>query len=420
MCDVQLQRHAHGFLWAKNSDREASEPQLIRRYAAVRGDTTRLLQATYLSLPQVSDRHAVILSQPGWIWGAEMGANDCGVVIGNTAVFSRLATAEPGLIGMDLLRLALERASTARRALEQIVELLQAYGQGGPCGYRNKGFLYDNAFLIADAAEAWQLETAGRHWVAVRVRDHAAISNCMSIGAEYDLASEGIADFARRRGFLSAHADFDFARAFETVVMPVASGARMRRRLSMQCLSGTAGPVSLAGMMQHLRTHGRGRLRHNHDVCMHAAGRLTRPSQATSAMVADCSTQGLRLLLTGTSATCRSVFRPVAFGTDPWSVLTGEGQDGPQDLWHRHESVQRRMALGLIPPDIFAAERDEQEARLLAALDQPVSEQLAVDAALDRWHTGWVARARAVPWRYQLMRPAHRFWRQMNQLDSIA
>lgn len=53
--------------------------------------------------------YAVILSKPAWMWGAEMGANECGVCIGNEAVWTKLN--EPGdtverLLGMDLLRFA--------------------------------------------------------------------------------------------------------------------------------------------------------------------------------------------------------------------------------------------------------------------------------------------------------------------------
>lgn len=54
-------------------------------------------------------KRAVILSKPAWMWGAEMGANDAGVVIGNEAVFTKLETSEDieeKLLGMDLVRLA--------------------------------------------------------------------------------------------------------------------------------------------------------------------------------------------------------------------------------------------------------------------------------------------------------------------------
>lgn len=52
---------------------------------------------------------AVILSKPSWMWGAEMGANECGVVIGNEAVWTNdndgdSNTTVKRLLGMDLVR----------------------------------------------------------------------------------------------------------------------------------------------------------------------------------------------------------------------------------------------------------------------------------------------------------------------------
>lgn len=52
---------------------------------------------------------AVILSKPGWMWGAEMGANECGVVIGNEAVWTNDNDGDHDpsvkrLLGMDLVR----------------------------------------------------------------------------------------------------------------------------------------------------------------------------------------------------------------------------------------------------------------------------------------------------------------------------
>jgi dipeptidase len=88
------------------------------------------VQCTYISIPQVRHTHAVLLAKPFWIWGAEMGANEHGVVIGNEAVFTRVPYDNaPGLIGMDFLRLALERAENAYAALQVITGLLETHGQ---------------------------------------------------------------------------------------------------------------------------------------------------------------------------------------------------------------------------------------------------------------------------------------------------
>src|SRR5690606_20514794 len=90
------------------------------------------VRCTYVEVPQVPETYETVLSRPFWMWGAEMGANECGVAIGNEAVFTREPYDEtPGLLGMDMIRLALERANTARRALDVIVDLIAAYGQGG-------------------------------------------------------------------------------------------------------------------------------------------------------------------------------------------------------------------------------------------------------------------------------------------------
>lgn len=64
-----------------------------------------VLQCTYIQIPQAEHTHAVVLSRPSWLWGAEMGANDKGVCIGNEAVWTREAI-DPGeaLLGMDLVR----------------------------------------------------------------------------------------------------------------------------------------------------------------------------------------------------------------------------------------------------------------------------------------------------------------------------
>jgi len=109
-----------------------------------------------------------MISQPRWMWGAEMGANECGVIIGNEAVWTTEPTRSTGLLGMDLVQLGLERGPSAIKALQVIVELLSQYGQGGNCA-EHFPMNYHNSFLIADQKEAWILETAGQYWVAEQV-----------------------------------------------------------------------------------------------------------------------------------------------------------------------------------------------------------------------------------------------------------
>ena len=141
-------------LFAKNSDRERNEAQFLEMLPARDYGAGARLRATYVAIPQVRRTHAVLLSRPFWIWGAEMGANEHGVVIGNEAVHPRLKPQrKPALIGMDLLRLGLERGATAREALGVITALLEEFGQGGNCSHLSRRY-YDNSFIIADAREA--------------------------------------------------------------------------------------------------------------------------------------------------------------------------------------------------------------------------------------------------------------------------
>ena len=121
-------------LFAKNTDREPNEAHFLTIIPAAEHTAGSKVKCTYTEIPQVPKTYAVLLAKPFWIWGTEMGANERGVVIGNEAVFTKTQSKQPGLIGMDLIRLVLERAGTADEALKVITSLLEQYGQGGNCG----------------------------------------------------------------------------------------------------------------------------------------------------------------------------------------------------------------------------------------------------------------------------------------------
>jgi len=188
-CDTFVIVGKEGVVFGKNSDRPEGEVQEVVEVKASNHPPGSRLKCTYIEVDQVEHTLGVVLSKPSWMWGAEMGANEVGVVIGNEAVWNRLSgpqDLEPRLLGMDLLRLGLERSHSAEEAISVITDLLECYGQGGQCSNIVPDFSYHNSFLIADCKEAWVLETADKLWVAERVEEGPRnISNCMSITTKY-------------------------------------------------------------------------------------------------------------------------------------------------------------------------------------------------------------------------------------------
>ncbi len=289
------------------------------------------------------------------MWGAEMGANEHGVVIGNEAIFTREAVQDEGLLGMDLVRLGLERADSADGAKDVICELIARHGQGGRCGYDKPGFSYHNSFIIADATGAWVVEAAGKTVATRRIDQGAyAISNGITLPA---LASRE--DRIRPR---------------------VAMAAGRRRRV--QCLAESVADVRDA--MAVLRDHGEGNERPRYRrlngamsaPCMHAGGWLA-ASQTVGSFVAELGETGQRYWATGTAAPCLSVFRPVSVRR-PRDVGTPTGRQD-DSLWWTFEAVHRTLLgadAGLLSE--FLADRDRVQALVLES-DEAAAWQVADD-----------------------------------------
>ena len=87
---------------AKNSDRPADESQPLFQAPRKRHAPGSLLKCQYIEIPQVEETFALIGSRPYWLWGLEHGMNECGVAIGNEAVFTKETLPDIGLLGMDL------------------------------------------------------------------------------------------------------------------------------------------------------------------------------------------------------------------------------------------------------------------------------------------------------------------------------
>lgn len=358
---------------AKNSDREPNEVQLLNHLMSNKHGAKESLKCTYLTIPQSPLTNEVLLSRPFWMWGCEIGANAHGVTIGNEAVFTREKYAKSGLTGMDLLRLTLERSRTARDALGCIAELLEKYGQGGNCGYRHRLF-YHNSFIIADKKEAWVLETAGPHWTAEHVRGVRSISNGLTIGEEFDLSSKGIEDYARRKGYAKPHETFCFKKAFSDTLYTHFSRCRIRQQRTTSLLKRHFGNITPSLMMRVLRDHGSDeRYAPPHgtsmgNVCMHASLGPFRASQSTAAMVSHLRPVMPVHWVTGTSATCTGVFKPLYLMGKEMPFLSSDSPAtfSAEVLWWRHELLHRQALLKYGSwSSVLAGERDALEKKFL-------------------------------------------------------
>ncbi|XP_023574004.1 secernin-2 isoform X3 [Octodon degus] len=264
-------------IFAKNSDRPRDEVQEVVFVPAGTHAPGSRLQCTYIEVDQVPKTHAVVLSRPSWLWGAEMGANEHGVCIGNEAVWTKEPVQDgEALLGMDLLRLALERGSTAQEAMLLITGLLQHYGQGGSCREDPAPFCYHNTFLLADRTEAWVLETAGRLWAAQRIRAGARnLSNQLSIGADISAEHPELRSHARAQGWWGGQGSFDFAQVFSLSQQPVRmEAAKARFRAGRELLQQRQGDITAETMMDILRDKDSG-------ICMDSGGFRTTASMVS-------------------------------------------------------------------------------------------------------------------------------------------
>ena len=114
-------------LFAKNSDRDVDESQPLIWFPAKKYPAGEKLRCTYIEIDQVEETYGMIGSKPWWIWGFEHGVNEHGVAIGNEADWSEVPpNDQEALLGMDLLRLGLERGKTAYEAMHVIIDLLES------------------------------------------------------------------------------------------------------------------------------------------------------------------------------------------------------------------------------------------------------------------------------------------------------
>lgn len=347
MCDTMGKLFGDkGAIFIKNSDRSPNEPQVVEFFpTAVHEEKT--VKTTYIEVDQVKETLGFILSRPTWLWGGEMGVNECGVCIGNEAVFTKGKYDDIGLTGMDMVRLALERSGNAKEALECVIGLLEKYGQGGNCGFDHE-FLYDNSFLIMDRNEIYILETAGKEWVFKKV-EQGAISNRLSIETDGDVYSEGSCDFAKKH------------------LEPVYSHFSQSKQRKSMCQCAVENAETLEDMFKAMRQHAD----EENPMCKASVGS---PCMHYGGLVGDHTTQSMAVELlpngqmkiwtTGQSLPCVSIYKPFLFGNECIAPVFEAGDEAAMEYWMEAERFKRRL-LGKKLPMEYYRERDAIEKELI-------------------------------------------------------
>lgn len=421
-------------VFGKNSDREPNEAQALEYHPAQRFDLPTMVQCTYLAIPQVRETYATLLCRPFWMWGAEMGANEKGVVIGNEAVWTRMPLEKKsGLTGMDILRLALERSASAAGALEIMVRLLADFGQGGICGYEDKRMAYHNSFIIADPGGGWVLETAGNLWAAVRIRDFYSISNGLTIGEAFDESHPQLIETARRKGRLKKRETFNFARCYGDWFYTTFSASRQRCERARQLVNSNRDSINVAAGLRILRDHVTTDYQPDshllgNRICAHAASKLARhATQTTGSLLAHLQPDRQTYFATGTSAPCTSIFKPVWFGEKVLPPIgpTPTGTYQPESLWWQHEKLHRTVLLDYAGRlDRYKSDRDDLESGWINQAMTAIGEECR-SLTREAFHQAryktdeWIENVQVHPIDRQNNWSYRRYWRHQNARAGI-
>ncbi|OHD16257.1 MAG: hypothetical protein A2Y38_09840 [Spirochaetes bacterium GWB1_59_5] len=383
MCDSFYLPSEGGVFMGKNSDRNPAEPQAFR--IIPRREPSVAVTVGPRSFDIRDAGHALAISCPTWMPGAEMGLNGAGVAIGNEAVFSRFKPAPGGVLGMDFVRAALASASSAQEALETLISLTDRYEQGGVGSFKGR-LVYNNTYMITGPDGAFVLETAAKRWAWKKLEEPAAISNSYSITDDYKrvdaVTRKAIAVVNERMACLD---EADAGRLsdkgswkdyVENKFLSRFSAGDARRRAVMGLLSAATLSGGRASVLAVLRAHAAIDPEHPskpRNVCDHDGDVMGNPT--TASILVEYKPAGAVLWFTGASYACSNLFKPILLTDGEFTPLWTEydyteGSAGGEAYWRA-----RRLAAKRVRRNPFRA---ENQAGALAEAQSLVFE--AVDA----------------------------------------
>jgi dipeptidase len=428
MCDTFValgnSTESGSVLLAKSADTEVNEAEHVVRFAPRDYEDGAKVRVTHLAIPQARRTHEIILGKSFWSWGAELGANEHGVAVGNEAAFSNQLAQKEGVVCLDLLRLAVERAATAREAVDVIGRHVEDFGQGGNCQMMGN-YWFDSGLLVADTREAYMVNCAGHHWAARRVDDIQAMSNRYQITDDWLVSSLDGGNGARP----------DFRALFADEARERETASLQRECRAIELLQARKGAINVRDMADILRDVGEDAEAYDipaddlpSRICMHAGPQEARFWHATGALISDSSDEGIVVWMTATSATDLSIFKPLFFKArmPDMGPAPTERYD-PSCLWWKHERLHRRIVANYkaLKPEL-RADFDSLEDEFFAEAPKVRSSSVKVQSEFveDSWRRAaevtdrWIERLEKQ--NYYISEPRYReMWARFNAEASF-
>jgi dipeptidase len=334
------------------------------------------------------------------------GMNEWGVCMGSNCFRSKeeLIPNDTGLIWPEICRLVMERCKTSREAVDLATSLVDRYGFNGfeatSCEFLT--------FVIADPNEGWFIEMGQKQWVAKRVPDNGAIyyANEAIFETDYDLASEGLIDYAVKRGWYNPASGEKFN--FRKVYAPSREECPLceneysnrdtntyRMRRAKELLDPKLGSITVQDLMAVHRDHYEGK---DYYETPHNRGKRTICVATTHAsqvyhLQSDLPPAFGCVMWNAASSPCLSVYTPIFAGNrgnppDGWTI--GWSSFDSSSAWWRFEQVQRAVA-----PDTGVDEAfyKANAPKIRAIWDQVEKQEFAEVAELQktaqrRWRPG--------------------------------
>jgi secernin len=334
-------------LFGVNVHRPVTEELAVRLMRGQTFEIGEMLRTRFLELPQARRTFTVLGIQARGSWGELLGVNECRVAMSCSDWQSRCRCVRPGLLGPELVRLTLERAHSARHALEVLTDLIVRHGQGS-FSSSPEAETGDQIFLVADATEAFAIEAAGSAWAAQEIHEVRAAGDVGVIRQDWCRLAPGLADRAIAEGWWPADGSkLDFAGAVCESLPGKASALRRWGRATL-LLEQQRGHLDCTCVRRILADHYDG-TRYEVDpqrgtasvtpLCQHAMHGAEHATAASAVAQLPVDANASPVIWIALGPPCITVHFPLLLDADLPRVFGGDGCE----LWSRTQQLLKHL-----------------------------------------------------------------------------